>query len=421
MQHPPIASPENSPSSLAPMYSRSRRVMSALMLSSVLISGAAACANGPETATADVSTVAATYDPVSLREYEPTPDCVDPPTSAEKWQKMFGNIDGWLAGDDIVSGPELPGNRKIFFTGDHLATANNVGNQGDKKFVHNGLVTVCGDDAKLTNPGVEAIPNPSPTEWYWPNATVVIKDNMYVYADRVTSSDEAPGFKLTGTDIAVFSMPKEADGLPMHETTLRLDTKPNSKVAWGKSAVASEDGYIYEYGTHTSGEDLDFGRDVYVSRIKSTDLENHKLVHEYWNGRDWVNSQKEAKAIIRSPRMAGLDQSWVTQTIEKNGEEQILFIAKKDGQFGTEIGQWTSDSPQGKFAYHRLVKLPKPEDNGLTYLANPLNLGVKGSKTVLVALSNNKDQSHLTPKEAIIEMAEKPQDFTPTVMEVTRK
>jgi len=279
--------------------------MSALMLSSVLISGAAACANGPETATADVSTVAATYDPVSLREYEPTPDCVDPPTSAEKWQKMFGNIDGWLAGDDIVSGPELPGNRKIFFTGDHLATANNVGNQGDKKFVHNGLVTVCGDDAKLTNPGVEAIPNPSPTEWYWPNATVVIKDNMYVYADRVTSSDEAPGFKLTGTDIAVFSMPKEADGLPMHETTLRLDTKPNSKVAWGKSAVASEDGYIYEFDMatvgHTSTKSMG-GRKFKYKGVKKIRNGKVAIVNER-QGTGHVRLSAAQKAGLRKARL----------------------------------------------------------------------------------------------------------------------
>ncbi len=420
MQHPPIASPENSPPSL--VHSRAERLMSAVVLSSVLIGSAAACADSPETATADVVAVTATYDPVSLREHEPPSDCIDPPTSAEKWQEIFGDIDGWLAGDDIVSGPELPGNRKIFFTGDHLATANNAGNQGDKKFVHNGLVIVCGDVAKLTNPGVEAIPNPSPTEWYWPNATVVVKDKMYVYADRVTSSKEAPGFTLTGTDIAVFSLPKEADGLPVHETTLRLDTKPNSKVAWGKSAVASKDGYIYEYGTHTPGEELDFGRDVYVSRIKATDLENHKLVHEYWNGDEWVSSQKQAKAIIRSPQMAGLDQSWITEILEENGKEKFIIIAKKDGQFGTEIGQWASNSPNGKFTYHRLAKLPEPKnEHATTYLANPLNFGVEGSKTVLVALSNNKDQSHLTPKEALIEMAEKPEEFTPTVMEVTRK
>jgi len=393
MQHPPIPSPELPPAVAPRTHNRVTRAIAALTISGAIMGVASACVDAPEKAKAETSEIATTYNPVSLREYEPPADCVDPPSDAKSWDKITHTTKFWEIGDGITAVPQrLPGNRIMYFTGDSIAFRPKDTPKDYRSFVRNAMVITCGDDAKSVNPGMEAIPSHSFEEWYWPAASAIIKDKIVVYADKVTTDKEAKdsnmNFKLLGTDIAIFSMPTTPDEIPVFESILHMPDTGKSKVDWGKSVVTIED-YAYVYGTYKSNQPYDFGRDVYVSRIKIADFE--KQEYTYWTGKKWSTSAEKAKKIINSPEMPGLDHAWTTFTPKNSKDNKVVFIAQKDGTFGTEIGAWSSKRPYGPFTYKRLGDAPhKKEADDVTYLANAFPAATnKGDDRVLVLTSRN--------------------------------
>jgi hypothetical protein len=305
--------------------------------------------------------------------------CDAPPDRVNDWNHMMSSVEGWNSGDGITS-VELPLGKLI------ISAADNVGlnSEGQPKFRRNSLLSVCGLDAKTVDRDTEAIPSVG-DEWYWPGEMVVSKkqDKLYVFANRTAKTREANAdngadlgsFTGTGVDLAVFSVPKTIDEDPTFLYMAKTPASNSPEVdsdgvrrtkQWGASIVEGQDGYVYVYGSHVDPRPYNVARDAYVARVKLEQLEQPDA-WEYFSGKDgWTNHETAATPIINSAEQPGLDVTWTTSY--KDGRYTI--ISKRDGAFGTELGEWAAKAPTGPFAYRKLAQLNPFTPKAMTYNAH---------------------------------------------------
>lgn len=364
----------------------------------VAVAAASVALLGPSEALAaddDVHSVAAVVSPL----------CPAPPDTAEGMTTLMGRVKGWDSGDGITS-VRLPSGAIIISTGDNMGTDA----LGHSRFRRNALLSVCGDKAKTIIGDGEIIPSVK-GEWYWPGEMVADEQQgkLYVFSSRmakVRDTNEQNGADLgaftgVGVDLAVFSLPTSANEDPQFMYMAKTPASNSPEVGsdgiryskqWGASVLEGNDGYLYVYGSLMETRTYSMARDAYVARVKAGQLESPEA-WEYYAGDGWSNDESIASPVIDSKHQPGLDASWTTSY----DDGRVTIVSKRDGIYGTELGEWSASSPIGPFTYRKLADLPPYDPKAMTYNAHThpaITLKYGGMLVSICQNSSNGDLAH---------------------------
>lgn len=295
------------------------------------------------------------------------------PTTAAGYQAMFNakNDRTWSGGDQ-ASSLRLPDGRTLWIFADTIqgTQAKSGAYAPGWRMVHNSIVIQ--DGGCLTGvtgrTGGEVIPNPSKTEFYWPQHAVVEGGKLLVFTTRVKPTGKGTyAFAGQGVYIAVFSLPTL--GKPTFE---RVVTTPASRSAetlpqWGQGVV--QDGaYTYLYGSAKVNLPYHFGKSVYVARAPKGKLLTSSS-WQYWTGSTWSTSQAAASAVIQS-----VPAGWSTSfSVQKNARGVFQYVTKENDVLGSNVITGTSQSAVGPFSSKKLLSRPSysgPTKQDLYY--NPM-------------------------------------------------
>ncbi|PUA82259.1 DUF4185 domain-containing protein [Nocardioides currus] len=294
-------------------------------------------------------------------------------------------------GGDVGASVELQDGRVLMMFGDTLREDESAG-----KLVRNSMLVF--DDrcirAVLPPDRGAVVPNrSSPAQssevGYWPMSVGAAAYDGYdlvaVLAQRVRSTGTGGfDFEALGSSVAVFVVP--SGGVPQLVAVHDLDedsTDP-TRPMWG-AASASADGWVYLYGTATTGEELVFGHSLRVARMRLTDIVDPRT-WTYWDGSGWSRDTDDATELIAA-------DGGTSQTLSVFEQDGLWFaLSKRDEFLGDEVVVWPAPSPQGPFGPPvSVADLPSEVEAGvLRYmpLAHPGLLPKPG--TVVVSYSNNR-------------------------------
>jgi len=181
---------------------------------------------------------------------------------------------------------------------------------------------------------------------YWPMSMVVRPVDggslVYVFAQRVRGREIAFAFTNLGPAVATYFVPLGKPPELISVTDLGVDSPSRTTVGWGAATSASDDGYVYVFGTANPEEPLVFGWSVRVARTEPADLVNPRA-WEYWTGEEWSTSPDASAPVIAAE--GGVSQTF--SVIERDG--QWYAISKRDGDLGSELAVWSAPMPWGPF------------------------------------------------------------------------
>lgn len=350
----------------------------------------------PETATTTSITVA--------RDDSSTDVCTEagkrrtgPPSTAEQWESAFRELHGaWSAGDQ-ASSVRLADGRTLWLFGDTLQALDASGRIHDERggsasglhqrphshrMVHNTLVLRDGCLVPVAGPGGSSfLPDIDEDTWYWPGHAVATGDTVTMTATVVRRTGPGPfDFAASGDAIAVVNAAVGA--LPQLTSITQVhDHLGPASVVWG-AALARHAGWTYVYGTRSTGRALEFGKELYVARVRPGD-EPRESLWRYWDGRRWSARSTDAAKVHAA--VGGVSSS---VSVFHDGHRWVA-VTKKDGVFGTDVVALTSDRPTGPWSEATLFAAPTDPDGVMRYtaLAHP---GVSTrSGRLLVSVSRN--------------------------------
>lgn len=319
-----------------------------------------------------------------------------PTTAAGYEQLLRGNMNGkWYHGDAGLS-TSLPNGKKLWVYGDTI-----IGDAGQARGNHmisnSAILTEGGCATSLTGPLASGKATtwikptsltdiPDVNDFYWPSTpfmdgSVLRMFLMHMYADTA-------GFHHIGIDLATFNL---GSGKPVLQSIAKTPASDagNSAPLWG-GAVVTNGGYHYMLGSLNKHETWVFGHYQYLARVAVGKVVN-QASWQYWDGTTWNADKTQAQAII--PGTAGIGVG-ATAYRKTNGE--IVLIAKKYDNFGTDIVAWKSTTAAGPYSEQTPALLaPIPAANytesDMTYagLAHPHAKLASGK--LLVSYSRNSD------------------------------
>ena len=311
-------------------------------------------------------------------------------------------------GGDVGADALLQDGRRLWVFGDTLRAGG--------VFVRNSMLIF--DDsciAVVLPPGDgPIIPNrpasgDQPAVGYWPMSIGVEHREGYdlvaIGAQRVHATGTGVfDFETLGPAVALYVVP--LGGVPQlvvrHD--IGLDDADKTRPMWGAAAVVHR-GWLYLYGTATTGDPDTFGYSVRVARLRPDDLTTESE-WTFWDGESWVSDADEATELI--PASSGTSQ---TLSVFRQGGTWYA-LSKRDDFLGRDLVVWTSPSPKGPFvAQPPLAELPSDAATGqLRYmpLAHPDLLPKRG--TMVVSYSRNRTD--------VGEVLENPLEYRPRFLRV---
>lgn len=295
-------------------------------------------------------------------------------------------------GADVGADVLLQDGRRLWLFGDTLRTEGRSG----QRFVRNSMLLF--DDAclhvVLPADGGALVPDRAgragaAAVGYWPMSVAVAHrpgyDLVAVMTQRVrTTGQGAFDFENLGPAVAVFLVPRGETPQLLGVEDLGPDSTEPARPVWG-AAAAVADGWLYLYGTATTGEELVFGRSLHVARVRPEQV-LEPSAWRYWDGRRWTREAADAAALIDA-------EGGTSQTLSVFGRDGRWFaLSKRDDFVGHQLTLWSAPAPWGPFDEGRSVgELPSDAATGeLRYmpLAHPDLLPRPG--TVVVSYSRNR-------------------------------
>lgn len=327
-------------------------------------------------------------EPEQVQVMATTTDCVDiGPVRTVKDLNRITRLRGSaeFGGGDVGASAQLQDGRRIWLFGD---TVRGTGEHA--RFVRNSMLVLNQQCmAAVLMGGGAIIPDRSSSVGYWPMSVTVSEREGYdlvtVTAQRVRSQgNEAWDFANLGPAVVVYVVPRGATPQLMAVRDVGPDSTDRARPMWG-AATATDDEWLYLYGTAHPGEDLVFGYSLQVARTRP-DNAFRPSTWTYWDGQEWSKDPEDAVELI-----GAVDGTSQTLSVwEQDGTWYAL--SKRNEYLGSEIVVWTAPSPTGPFTVQpALMELPSDLDGGqLRYmpLAHPELLPHAG--TVVVSWSNNR-------------------------------
>ncbi len=231
------------------------------------------------------------------------------------------------------------------------------------------------------------IPDVQPGTVRWPMSVTVVEEDgvekIVVFTGRIRrgSSTDVWGFRYLGSDAVTFTV--EPGKAPQLDGILPLtpDVDNANQINWGSAAMVS-DGYIYVYGTELP-RGTAFGRSLRVGRSALSHATD-KQTWQFWDGARWQDDPVKASVII--PAVGGVSQTLSVDNIDGT----FVAVSKKDGDLGSTVTTWSSQTPVGPWKRTAALEAPfltGKDEFAYAPLAHPEVLLADGK--LLVSISRN--------------------------------
>ncbi len=356
---------------------RRRLIPAALVALSLLAAGCSSSGEGQA------------QDPTDAAAFSLAPACPSPPAQRLKPTvdqiNAIGeavNLPAWQAGDIGASG-RLSDGRVIWLFGDTIRP------DLQPQLVANSMLVTSGECVSQLLDAISGpvIPDVSPTTVRWPMSVVVDRldgqDRIIVLCARVDRGNSgALGFTYLGTSAAVFVVESGQAPQLVKVVDITPDSRDPDQINWGAAATI-HGGWYYVFGTRLTGEDLDFGRELFVARAPASDPSVAKG-WTFWDGSTWQSKVGKAKLIL--PSQGGVSQ---TLSVDHVGGTWVA-VSKLNGDIANFVYEWTAPRPSGPWTPIKELKAPGGFDTGdyqYAPLAHPeIELA---SGDLLVSISRN--------------------------------
>lgn len=280
-----------------------------------------------------------------------TGDCGAPGSqSPGQWQQLFGGFhtSSWSGGDGGVTAPLSPG-VTVFVHGDtYLGPLKPDGTRPpNPPFLRNSMVlSVGGCLVPLLAPGHgEAIPSPSPTQWYWPTTPIVDDGQLWLLSGRMTSAGSGPlGFEQQGIDLARFTI---VNGVPSFQSVQPTPMSYDTEISWG-TGVGDDGISWFIYGTRTNG----FGKDLYVARVPHGQIANQKA-WQFAAQLGWSSNPSDATPLLTP----GISSVGSALTVWRRLDGTWTMVSK-NYDFSSHVGVWAAPAPTGPWILQSQSDLP---------------------------------------------------------------
>ena len=288
----------------------------------------------------------------------------------------------WQAGD-IGASTRLPDGRIVWVFGDTVRSPG----VSPRVVANSMLVTrgLCTSQVETRDRG-PVIPDRAEGSVHWPMsvATLVRGDQTLLVVVSARIRRGAAGafdFAYLGSSATVF----DATGAGAPQLRSQLDITPDDPAAdqvnWG-SAMTVQGSWIFVYGTRLPST-TSFGRALYVARAPVAAARD-RGTWQFWDGHRWSSDQAAAAAVLPAP--GGVSQTLSVDVVDG----RYLIVSKRDGDLGSTVYSWTSDSPTGPWTPRRGVHADFEDAHGqLRYapLAHPDITLADGQ--LLISISRN--------------------------------
>ncbi len=280
------------------------------------------------------------------------------PSSPADYQALSNSRDSTFGVGDITSIVALPDGRRFFAFGDTAYyNLNRDGSTGTIQGFGNNSAWVqsgtCFTLLNRTGPGSRSwvLPPQQDGSFYWPGASVVVGQRLYVFMQRLRASG-AFGTSL-GSALAEFDLPSLK--------LARLTPIPwMAKRVFGNGAVY-DNGYVYTYAPQARTCAFCFASDMYVARVPDSQI----MVPSAWRyraGSNWVADPNAARPVLSAA---------VSNTDVQPYGNGFLLVTKTVNIIGPPVEAWWSPNPVGPWQdLGTVFNVPAPPPSnvsGFTY------------------------------------------------------
>lgn len=288
----------------------------------------------------------------------------------------------WQAGD-IGASTRLPDGRIVWVFGDTVrddAVSPRV--VANSMLVTSGL---CTSQVETRDRG-PVIPERAEGSVQWPMSVATLVRGghtlLVVISARIRrGTSGALDFTYLGSSATVF----DATGAGAPQRRGQLDITPDSpeadQVNWG-SAMTVQGPWIYVYGTRLPSA-TSFGRSLYVARAPAADARD-RGTWEFWDGSQWSRQQQDAAPVLGAE--GGVSQTLSVDVVD----DRYVIVSKRDGDLGSTVYSWTSDSPTGPWTPRRGVRAQFQDPSGQLRYAPLAHPGIRlADGKLLISISRN--------------------------------
>ncbi|RQW98087.1 fibronectin type III domain-containing protein [Micromonospora inaquosa] len=255
----------------------------------------------------------------------------------------YGNAGNHWTGADGTTSVALPDGRVVWlFSDTFLGTVNaDYTRPAYSPMVNNTMVVQDGTQlvktlhgGTPTEPRAYITPASQNDEFFWPADGMVEGGVLKVLLSRVrVSGGGALDFEVVGNAMATLN-------LPSLTVASVVDLPLPSTISWG-SALLSEGGYTYVYGTSSAPGRMKF---AHIARAAAGAVGG---TWEFWTGTGWSRD-----AATAGPVMSGVGTAY---SVEKIGTQYVLVTHENNLLFDSQIAVYTASSPTGPFTGPRYV------------------------------------------------------------------
>lgn len=327
--------------------------------------------------------------------YRLSPACPKPPAShavtVAQVNAIVADADlpGWQAAD-VGASTALSDGRLVWVFGDTVRKPNYR-----PQLVANSMLISSGPciSQVVTPTDGPVIPDAAPRVVRWPMSVVRldpprrlgdgVSDVLVVFCSRIRRGDHGPAsFHYIGSSAAVFTVPTGGAPQLLEVQDISPDIDNVRQINWGAASVV-HGRWFYVYGTRLTGQELVFGRELYVSRAPVDDPAD-RTRWEHWDGSTWQPSALKPAAVLAA---AG----GVSQTLSVHfSQGSYVAVSKRDGDVGDFVYTWSARDPWGPWTPRRGVAAPFGYDTGEVEYMPLAHPEIKlQSGNLLVSISRN--------------------------------
>ena len=288
----------------------------------------------------------------------------------------------WQAGD-IGASTRLPDGRIVWVFGDTVR-ADGV---RPRVVANSMLVTtgLCTSQVQTRDSG-PVIPDRADGTVHWPMSVATLERGgqtvLVVISARIRrGTSGAFDFTYLGSSATVFDA--TGDGAPRLDSQLDItpDDPDPTQVNWG-SAMTVAGPWIYVYGTRLPSPDS-FGRSLHVARAPAAEARDRRT-WEFWDGSRWTSTPEAAAPVL--PAQGGVSQTLSVDVVDG----RFVVVSKRDGDLGSTVYSWTSDSPTGPWTPRRGVRAQFQDPSGQLRYAPLAHPGIRlADGRLLISISRN--------------------------------